>query len=82
MGLVDADTFLIRYCQISDNDQIDGGSSTARIETFDGGRLRLIESFKWDSQDGSGENIFQEMAESTPRAAGYAKSCEIFVEPS
>jgi hypothetical protein len=66
VGVLKEDTLSFRYCQVSDVDHVDGGSSNARIELLEGGRLRLIESFKWDSKNGSGENIFEEMDTKVP----------------
>jgi hypothetical protein len=66
VGILKAATLSFRYCQVSDEDQVDGGLSNARIESTDGGRLRLIESFKWESRDGSGENIFEEIGGEMP----------------
>jgi hypothetical protein len=66
VGILKGDTLSFRYCQVSDEDHVDGGSSNAKIETMDGGRIRLIESFKWESRDGSGENIFEEIGREVP----------------
>jgi len=66
VGILKGDRLSFRYCQVSDEDHVDGGSSNARIESVDGGRLRLIESFKWESRDGSGENIFEEVGGEVP----------------
>ena len=66
VGFLEDNTLSFRYCQISEENRIDGGTSSARIETIDGGRLRLIESFKWESKEGSGENNFEEVSECSP----------------
>ncbi len=61
VGILDGDQLPFRYCQISDGNKIDGGSSQARIEQMPDGRLRLIETFAWESRAGTGENIFEEI---------------------
>jgi hypothetical protein len=66
VGILKAATLSFRYCQVSDEDHVDGGFSNARVESTNGGRLRLIESFKWESRDGSGENIFEEIGREMP----------------
>jgi hypothetical protein len=66
VGLLTDDTLAFRYCQISGTDQIDGGSSTGRIEACGGGRLRIVESFAWESREGCGQNIFEEIADDSP----------------
>jgi hypothetical protein len=66
VGILKDDTLSFRYCQISDGDQIDGGSSNSRVEMIDDGRLRLIESFDWESRDGGGVNILEETMDCPP----------------
>ena len=66
VGLMEDAALSFRYCQISDDGRIDGGSSSARIEAMDGGKVRLVESFRWDSKDGSGENIIEEIGDTLP----------------
>jgi hypothetical protein len=66
VGTLTGDTLSFRYCQVSDRDTIDGGTSNGRIEMHSDGRLRLVESFVWDSRKGQGENILEEVDELPP----------------
>jgi hypothetical protein len=61
VGLVEGVELRFRYCQISDQLRIDSGESRCRVESTGDGRLRIIESFTWESQAGSGVNIFEEI---------------------
>jgi hypothetical protein len=66
VGILIVDTLSFRYCQVCDKDTIDAGTSSGRIEMRSDGRLRLIESFVWESREGRGENIFEEFDELSP----------------
>lgn len=60
VGLVKHNELVFRYCQLSDHAQLDGGSSRCQLEEAADGRMRIIESFAWESQAGSGVNILEE----------------------
>ena len=63
VGILQEDSLSFRYCQVSDGVRIDGGASSGRLESLSDGRLRLVESFTWDSRGGDGGvNIFEEIA--------------------
>ncbi len=63
VGLLEGDTLTFRFCQISDGIRVDGGASSGRLETLQDGRLRIVESFTWESRGGdSGVNVFEEIA--------------------
>jgi hypothetical protein len=62
VGIFDGDVLSFRFCQISDGVQIDGGASQGRLEKMSDGRLRLVESFTWESRRGKGVSIFEEVA--------------------
>jgi hypothetical protein len=61
VGIIDQGELSFRYCQISDKVRIDGGASQCRVEQSTDGRIRIVESFTWESQSGSGVNIFEEV---------------------
>lgn len=63
VGILEDDLLSFRFCQISDGTSVDGGTSNARLEMLSDGRLRIVESFTWESRDGDiGVNIFEEIA--------------------
>jgi hypothetical protein len=61
VGILDGDLLSFRFCQISDRIHVDGGASRGRLETLRDGRLRIVESFTWESRVGDGVNIFEEV---------------------
>ena len=66
VGILVGDLLSFRFCQISDQVGIDGGASRGRLERLSDGRLRIVESFTWESRDGNGVNIFEEVAKEEP----------------
>ena len=63
VGILEGDVLSFRFCQISDGTRVDGGSSSGRLVTLGDGRLRIVESFTWESRGGdAGVNIFEEIA--------------------
>jgi len=41
--------------------RLDSGYSTCEINRVKDGRIQLIEHFKWDSREGAGTNVFEEI---------------------
>lgn len=66
VGMLEGDLLSFRFCQISDQVRIDGGASQGRLELLGDGRLRIVESFTWESRGGTGVNIFEEVAREGP----------------
>jgi len=52
-----------RYAQMTTTGVLDGGVSHCELVAAPEGRLRLVEHFQWESRDGSGTNIFEELFE-------------------
>ena len=50
-----------RYAQVQTDGVLDGGRSICDIECLPTGKLRLLEHFQWESREGSGTNIFDEI---------------------
>ncbi len=69
VGILAGDLLSFRFCQISDRVQIDGGLSRGRLEPVGDGRLRIVESFTWESRGGEGVNVFEEIAKEEPNQA-------------
>jgi hypothetical protein len=65
-GRWEADRLVFRYVQVADGESVDSGQSVARVTHSPGGRLRLEESFQWETRTGSGTNVFEEICGSIP----------------
>lgn len=62
VGVRAGERLCFRYAQVDHSGRLDGGHSTCEIERSGDGRVRLIEHFEWDSREGSGTNVFEEVA--------------------
>lgn len=62
VGTMSADGLCFRYAQVDNAGRLDGGYSTCEIGRTAEGRIQLAEHFKWDSREGSGTNIYEEIA--------------------
>jgi hypothetical protein len=61
VGTMSAEGLCFRYAQIDTSGRIDGGYSTCEVARTADGRIRLAEHFKWDSREGSGTNLYEEI---------------------
>jgi hypothetical protein len=62
IGTISGAQLHFRYVQLNHEGQIDGGSSIGDLRVLEDGRLQMKEHFRWDSRDGSGTNVFEEVA--------------------
>lgn len=62
VGTSDGQTVRFRYTQLGADGETASGSTTDRIEVLPDGRVRLHESWQWDSREGSGTNVLEEEA--------------------
>ena len=60
VGTSDGTTLRFRYTQLTALGETATGSSTDVIEVLDDGRVRLHESWAWDSRSGSGTSVLEE----------------------
>jgi hypothetical protein len=61
VGRVIADRLMFRYCQVDLRGEVHGGRSACRVGRLPDGRLRLQEHFHWESREGSGTNVLEEV---------------------
>lgn len=61
VGRRDGSVVTFSYSQLTVSGSLDSGHSTDRLEVLDDGRLRLHESWSWDSRSGSGESVLEEL---------------------
>lgn len=60
VGTSDGATLRFRYTQLDTLGDTASGSSVDRIEALPDGRVRLHETWEWDSRDGSGTSVLEE----------------------
>ena len=51
-----------RYTQLESSGEIHGGSSVCDLITLPDGRTRIVEHFTWRTREGSGDNVFDQVA--------------------
>lgn len=61
VGTSDGSTIRFRYTHLSEAGDTASGESIDRIEVLDDGRIRLHESWRWDSREGSGSSVLEEV---------------------
>lgn len=62
VGLRDGDSLFARYTQVTTDGGTATGHTESRVETLADGRVRLHEDWAWDSHEGSGTSVVEEVA--------------------
>ena len=62
VGVRDGDSLFARYAQVASDGGTATGHTESRIEPLDDGRLCLREDWAWDSREGSGTSVVEEVA--------------------
>ena len=66
VGTLSDEELNFRYAQVDNSGRLDSGHSTCEVGQTVGGKIQLIEHFKWDSREGSGTNVYEEVENSNP----------------
>ena len=61
VGTRSGDVLRFRYAQVRADGTTATGRCESRIEPLDDGRLRLHETWAWESQDGAGTSVVEEV---------------------
>jgi tRNA(Arg) A34 adenosine deaminase TadA len=61
VGTIEDEVLEFRYAHLNSEYETASGRSTDRIEVLEDGRLRLHESWRWDSKEGAGESVLEEV---------------------
>ena len=61
VGTRDGDTLRFRYAQVRADGTTASGRCESRIEVLEDGRLRLHETWAWESQPGEGTSVVEEV---------------------
>ena len=62
VGRISGVAFRFRYAQRETAGGVHGGDSVCELRQLLDGRLRMTEHFTWDTREGSGTNVFEEIA--------------------
>jgi hypothetical protein len=63
VGRIEGDRLDFRYAQLNASGETSTGHSSDRIEALPDGRLRLHETWQWESRSGSGTSVLEEVGE-------------------
>ncbi|WP_226481662.1 hypothetical protein [Natrinema amylolyticum] len=61
VGTFDGEQWDIRYVQINENNETATGHSIGDVELLDDGRIRVEDEWEWESKEGDGESIHEEI---------------------
>lgn len=61
VGIISENELQFRYAQVDNSGRLDSGYSICDICQKPDGRIQLTEHFKWNSREGSGTNIYEEI---------------------
>ena len=61
VGTREGDVLRFRYAQVRPDGTTAAGRCESRIEVLGDGRLRLHETWAWESQDGAGTSVVEEI---------------------
>ena len=61
IGKLNNDKFEFRYAQLQTDGKLDGGYSNCEVNILEDGRVQVVEHFQWESREGTGTNIFEEI---------------------
>lgn len=61
VGQISGHTLTFRYTQHEREDGIHGGHSSCDLERLNDGRLLIHEHFTWETREGAGTNIFEQV---------------------
>jgi len=61
VGKIKEDKLEFRYSQIDSEENLDGGFSICEMKKLENGKIQLVEHFQWESIEGTGENIIEEI---------------------
>ncbi len=62
VGRLAGSELVFRYAQREASGAIHGGRSVCDVQRLPGGRTRIVEHFTWTTREGSGTNVFDEVA--------------------
>ena len=62
VGTFDGQKWDVRYTQLNSNHETASGHSVGTVEPLEDGRIRVEDDWEWESKDGSGSSVLEEVA--------------------
>ncbi|MFD5572462.1 hypothetical protein [Streptomyces cadmiisoli] len=66
VGTRQGDLLDFRYVQLKQDGTTSGGHCRSTVAELPDGRLRLVETWEWESQPGSGTSVVEQVTEQAP----------------
>lgn len=63
VGTFDGSEWDVRYAQLDERGETATGHSVGRVRLLEDGRVRVEDEWEWESKDGSGESVLEEVRE-------------------
>ena len=60
-GTMAGEHLVFRYCQVDRKGEVHGGHSACDVTRPPDGRIRLLEHFHWESRQGDGTNLLEQV---------------------
>lgn len=61
VGTFDGRTWDVRYAQLNSENETATGHSVGTVEVLEDGRVRVEDEWEWESRDGSGASVLEEL---------------------
>ena len=61
VGLISGSELKFRFCQLEVDGTLNAGESVCELMYSENSLLQIVVSFKWESREGTGKNVIQEM---------------------
>lgn len=61
LGIINGDNIQFKYIQVNIKGEFQAGHSTDKIRIKDNGKLQLVDEWEWDTKEGTGLCIMEEL---------------------
>ena len=65
VGQMQGERLEFRFAQLATGQRLQGGHSSCEVRMLPDGRVQLVEEFQWESEEGAGTNVIEEVTRSS-----------------